>query len=162
MFGIHHKLSPRVSSDFSLLPPLLSLFLPPFLPCFTEDCQKGERCCVLCLPVLNILPCFLSFYFLLPLHFLLPVSFHLFGLLTSIFLFVPPFKLLVLSLGVCLPVSLVPCLTLPFLPAVLSGVFQTFGAGQESPGLARLSPHFVPIRSDTRTRSSSQQQLQED
>lgn len=55
-------------------------------------------------------------------------------------------------------------LTLPFLPAVLSGVFQTFGAGQEPPGLAHLSPPFISIESNTGTQSSvsSQQQLQED
>lgn len=58
-------------------------------------------------------------------------------------------------------------LTLPFVPAVLSGVFQTFGACQEPPGLARLSPPFIPTRSDAGTPSSvssqqQQQQLQED
>lgn len=61
-------------------------------------------------------------------------------------------------------VRLVPCLTLLFLPDVLAGVFQTLGARQEPPGVARLSPPFLPIRSGTGTQSSvsSQQQLQED
>lgn len=55
------------------------------------------------------------------------------------------------------------CLTLLFLPALLSGVVQTFGARQEPPGVARLSAPFIPIRSDAGTASfvSSQQQLQE-
>lgn len=135
---------------------------------------------IFCLPaILNILPHFLSFYFVLPLHLLLPVSpysFHLYGststslssllLSFSTFCFSPNvwIFLIFFLLQYLSFVSLVPCLTLPFLPAVLSGVFQTFGACQETPGLARLSPPFIPIRSHTGTQSSvsSQQQLQED
>lgn len=60
---------------------------------------------------------------------------------------------------------LVPlCLTPPFLPAFLSGHFQTFGARQELPGVAYFSPPFPPVRSNTGIESSvsSQRQLQED
>lgn len=87
MFGIHHNLSPHVSSDFSLLPLLLSLFLLFPLRPYRRRSERWEVSppvsLVFCLPVvLNILPHFLSFYFLLPLHLLLlvsPVSFHLYG-----------------------------------------------------------------------------------
>lgn len=56
------------------------------------------------------------------------------------------------------------CLTPLFLPAVLSGHFQTFGVRQELPGVAYFSPPFPPIRSNTGIQSSvsSQRQLQED
>lgn len=60
---------------------------------------------------------------------------------------------------------LVPlCLTPPFLPAFLSGHFQTFGARQELPGVAYFSPPFPPVRSNTGIESSvsSQRQLRED
>lgn len=60
---------------------------------------------------------------------------------------------------------LVPlCLTPLFLPAFLSGHFQTFGARQELPGVAYFSPPFPPVRSNTGIESSvsSQRQLQED
>lgn len=55
-----------------------------------------------------------------------------------------------------------PGLTLPLLPALLSGVFQTPGASQEPPGLALLCPLLRPVHAGTQSFVSSQQQLQED
>lgn len=181
MFGIHHERSPRVSSDF-FLPSSPSVSLPPSAALQkTVRKVRGPISLIFC-PLFSTSH-LISFYFLL--HLLLPGSpcsftcvwfsiegvFHLFlvllcfsllspqtsGWIFLIFFFPPP-------PAVCLSVSPVSCLTLPFLPAVLSGVFQTFGACQEPPGLARLAPPFIPIRSDAGTRSSvsSQQQLQED
>ncbi len=104
MFGIHHGRSPHVSSDFSLLPLLLSLFLLFPLRLYRRRSERWEVSLpiplIYCLPaVLNLLPHFLSFYFLLPLHLLLPVSqysFHLYGStstslssLLSFFLYLP-------------------------------------------------------------------------
>lgn len=80
-------------------------------------------------------------------------------------IFSHPSGLICLCPCVVLPVSLASNFTLLFLPAACSGLFQTFGAGQEPPGLAHLSSSpFIPPRSDTGTRSSasSQQQLQDD
>lgn len=163
-------LSPHVSSDFSLLPLfsfLLLLLSPPLL--YRRRLERWEVSrhishVIFCLPQHHLL----HLPFLsppppatgVPVFFLLPSSFL--DLFPNICLDLS--RLVSLRCLVCVPVSLVPCLTLPFLPAVLSGVFQTLGAGQEPPGLARVSPHFVPIRSDTGTRNSdsSQQQLQED
>lgn len=45
---------------------------------------------------------------------------------------------------------------------LLSGLFQTPGAGQEPPGLALLCPLLLPIHTGTQSSVSSQQQLQED
>lgn len=61
-----------------------------------------------------------------------------------------------------LPLLPVCGLILPFLPALLSGVFQTSGPYQEPPGLALLSPLLLPICTGTPSFISSQQQLQED
>lgn len=160
-------MSPLTSS---LLPAFV--FLPLFLPCFTEDSQKGEKCrfsfsfSAFCSQHPARFPAFLFTFSSLSasccqspcicilFSFLLYPSF---SSQTSGCFFPPPAPV---SLSVCR----VAFLTLPFLPALLSGVFQTFGAGQEAPGVACLSPPFTPIRSDTGTQSfdSSQQQLQED
>lgn len=79
-------------------------------------------------------------------------------------IFSHPSGLICLCSRVVLPVSLASNFTLLSLPAACSGLFQTFGACQELPGLAHLSSSFIPPRSDTGTRSSvsSQQQLPKD
>lgn len=88
------------------------------------------------------------------------ISFSVLILFIILFIF-PSF----LSHGLFQYQCLVPlCLTPPFLPAFLSGHFQTFGARQELPGVAYFSPPFPPVRSNTGIESSvsSQRQLQED
>lgn len=145
------------------LPPF-SVFLCLLPPCFTEDGQKGERCQFLflwsppCLPPQHpawFPPLFSSVFICVVVYFF-TLSLNSPQTSESVFLiiFFPTSTL-------CSSVGLVPCLTLLSPPAVLSGVFQTFGARQEPPGVAHLSPPFPPVRSDTGTRSS-QQQLQED
>lgn len=184
MFDIHRKRSRHVSSDFSLLPLLLSLFLPhplyrrrserwevllpiPLNLClpFSTSCFSFhftfsswyQSPCILFICMVQHLSCFLSLSSLLISFFKLFVFLQYFF---WIIFFSPPSAPVSAS-----PVGLFPCLTVLFLPAVLSGVFQTFGACQEPPGLARLSPAFIAIRSNTGTRSSvssQQQHLQED
>lgn len=112
---------------------LLPLLLSLLPTCITEDGQKGER---------------------VTSHFsalLLPAS-H--ACCISIFS-------LDHNILQC-PLLLVRGLILPFLPALLSGVFQTSGPYQEPPGLALLSPLLLPICNGTPSFISSQQQLQED
>ena len=149
---------------------------------FTEDGEKGERCrflfpLIFCLPLstsrlisfpftfsasccrslcilfpfmVQLAPTYLSLSSVLLFHFSLISSPHIRIDLPHLFSPPPP------------PVTLVPCFNSPCCP--LSGVFQTFGACQEPPGVARLSPPVTPIRSDAGTQSSvsSQQQLQDD
>lgn len=114
------------------------------LSCCLEDGKKGEQCWFQFLSA-----CIISFP-------------SLFWFYLSFYLFIFPS---LLSHGLFQYQCLVPlCLTPPFLPAFLSGHFQTFGARQELPGVAYFSPPFPPVRSNTGIESSvsSQRQLQED
>lgn len=169
MFDVHHKCSPHVSS----FPSFLCFCLSSSLPCFTEDSQKGERCRVpflwsstwllISFPLLHLLLSISHILLIYTVQYLLSFIssffFHLnFSLISSQHFWIHLFSSCCSC--VCLHVGLVHCLTLPFLPAVLSGVFQTFGACQEPPGLARLSSFFIPIRSNTGTQSSVSPQQQ--
>lgn len=140
-----------VATNAALVSPLTSLsFLcfclsRPFL-CSTEDDQEGERRhfsdpllvfsqSVLIFQIQHISQCSLLFYFFFlvsrialldhfPIFFSSSTDLVSFDMLTSF-----------------------------STSTVLSGVFQTHGACQEAPGLARLSPCFTPTRSDARLQS---------
>lgn len=160
VFGIHDKFLPRVSSSSLSLSPSPSPALQRMVrkvrgvssQSFLPSC-KVFNTSFLCTFSSTWASCYLVFVL-----FCFPFSHFIhFSSLSNLLVLFP--HLVSLSLSVVFP-----CLTLPFLPAPLSGVFQTFGACQEPPGMACLSAPFTPIRSDTGTQifDSSQQQLQED